>query len=104
MTIKAAWAIVSVLFVACIGHGPSDDPTPARHSAHVRPGITVLLEDSMALVRGKRIALLTNQTGVNEHGVSDIDLLAHSDARLVRLFSPEHGIRGREDRMFLSNG
>jgi uncharacterized protein YbbC (DUF1343 family) len=58
----------------------------------------------MALVRGKRIALITNQTGVNEHGVSDIDLLAHADVHLVRLFSPEHGIRGREDRMFVANG
>jgi uncharacterized protein YbbC (DUF1343 family) len=58
----------------------------------------------MALVRGKRIALITNQTGVNEHGVSDIDLLARADVHLIRLFSPEHGIRGREDRMFVASG
>ena len=63
----------------------------------------MLLQDSMALVRGKRIALITNQTGVNEHGVSDIDLLAHADLHLVRIFSPEHGLRGREDRPFVGN-
>ena len=63
----------------------------------------MLLQDSMALVRGKRIALITNQTGVNEHGVSDIDLLARADLHLVRIFSPEHGLRGREDRMFVGN-
>ena len=88
---------------ACIGHGPGEDPPPARHGAHVRPGITVLLQDSMALVRGKRIALITNQTGVDEHGVSDIDLLARADLHLVRIFSPEHGLRGREDRLFVTN-
>ncbi len=70
----------------------------------VRPGITVLLDDSLDLIAGRRIALITNQTGVDASGVSDVDLLVH-DARakranvaLVRLFSPEHGIRGTADR------
>ena len=35
----------------------------------------VLFTDSLSLIRGKRIALLTNQTGVDAAGVSDIDLL-----------------------------
>lgn len=103
MTTKACVAILASALAACIGHGPGEDPPPARHGAHVRPGITVLLQDSMALVRGKRIALITNQTGVDEHGKSDIDLLAHADLHLLRIFSPEHGLRGREDRMFVSN-
>lgn len=68
----------------------------------VRPGISVLLEDSLALIRGKRIGLVTNQTGIDEHGVSDVDLLRNARAtgagvRLIKLFSPEHGIRGTED-------
>ena len=70
----------------------------------VRPGITVLLDDSIHLIRGKRIGLLTNHTGIDERGRSDIDLL-RADPRataaqvsLVTLFSPEHGIRGTEDR------
>jgi uncharacterized protein YbbC (DUF1343 family) len=103
MTTKAARAILAIVVTACIGHGPGEDPPPEVHGSRVRPGITVLLQDSMALVRGKRIALLTNQTGVNEHGVSDIDLLVRSDLHLVRIFSPEHGLRGREDRLFVSN-
>jgi uncharacterized protein YbbC (DUF1343 family) len=104
MTTKWGWAIIVGVLAGCIGHGPGDDPAPSRHSARVRPGITVLLEDSLALVRGKRIALVTNQTGVDAHGVSDVDLLSHAPVRLVRLFSPEHGIRGREDRMFVNSG
>jgi uncharacterized protein YbbC (DUF1343 family) len=64
-----------------------------------------LLEDSLGLVQGKRIALLTNQTGIDEHGVSDIDRLAHAPGvRLVALCSPEHGIRGTVDRQFVENG
>lgn len=69
----------------------------------VRPGITVLLEDSIGLIRGKRIALVTNQTGVDATGTSDADLLARdprvrgAGVALVRLFSPEHGIRGTAD-------
>jgi uncharacterized protein YbbC (DUF1343 family) len=77
--------------------------------AIVRPGITVLLDDSLALVRGKRIALLTNQTGVDAAGVSDIELLrgpraAGAGVTLVKLFSPEHGIRGTEDREGVESG
>jgi uncharacterized protein YbbC (DUF1343 family) len=69
------------------------------------PGITVLLEDSLGLVQGKRIALLTNQAGIDEHGVSDIDRLAHAaGVHLVALCSPEHGIRGTVDRQNVASG
>jgi len=84
-------------------------PTPGPSTATVRPGITVLLEDSIALIRGKRIALLTNQTGIDAAGRSDIELLRDARAKasgvtLVRLFSPEHGIRGTEDREHIASG
>lgn len=82
---------------------PGDTTAAARGRTAVRPGITVLLEDSLSLVAGKRIALLTNQTGVDAAGVSDVELLRDARSRaanvtLVRLFSPEHGIRGTDDR------
>ena len=75
----------------------------------VRPGISVLLTDSIHLVRGRRVGLITNQTGVDERGVSDIDRMRGAEARaagvrLVKLFSPEHGIRGTEDREDLASG
>lgn len=84
------------------------DPTDELAAERVRPGISVLVNDSMQLVAGKRIGLLTNQTGINERGVSDIDLLRGDKARksgvnLVMLFSPEHGIRGTEDKEDLAN-
>ncbi|MEP7085943.1 MAG: DUF1343 domain-containing protein [Gemmatimonadota bacterium] len=104
-TRKGALATLAVAF-ACMGS------SHARQGAgHAKPGITVLLTDSAALIDGKRLGLLTNQTGVDEKGVSDIDLLVRrgttkgvSGPHLVALFSPEHGIRGTEDRTNLSNG
>ena len=61
----------------------------------VRPGIEVLLEDSLHLVAGRRVGLITNQTGVDSSGRSSIDrLFEHPDVELVALFTPEHGIRG----------
>lgn len=64
----------------------------------VRPGIEVLLSDSVRLVRGKRLGLLTNQTGVDATGRRDVDRLLEVGLRPVALFSPEHGFRGAEDR------
>jgi len=75
---------------------PSGNVTAVRQSADsVLPGIDVLLRDSLHLVRGKRLGLITNPSGVDARGVSTIDRLARlPDARLVALFAPEHGIRG----------
>jgi uncharacterized protein YbbC (DUF1343 family) len=60
----------------------------------VRPGIEVLLSDSIHLVRDRRIGLVTNQSGVDAEGVSDVVRLRAAGVRLVALFSPEHGFRG----------
>jgi uncharacterized protein YbbC (DUF1343 family) len=61
----------------------------------VRPGLEVLLADSIHLVRGRRVGLVTNHTGIDGRGVHGIDLLMdHPEVSLVALFSPEHGIRG----------
>ena len=71
----------------------------APATAQVRPGIEVLLSDSIGLVAGKRVALLTNQTGVDRLGQRDIDLLRGTPGvRLLVILSPEHGLRGTEDR------
>ena len=62
----------------------------------VRLGIEVLLSDSIHLVRGKRVGLITNHTGVTPDGRSTIDLLHRAPGvRLTALFAPEHGIRGQ---------
>ena len=57
----------------------------------------MLLADSMGLVRGRRVGLVTNQTGVDADGISDVVRLRTAGVRLVALFSPEHGFRGAAD-------
>lgn len=74
-----------------MSRGQADDHT------RVRPGIAVLLEDSAHLVRKRRIGLVTNQSGVDAQGVSDVVRLRSADVDLVALFSPEHGFRGVAD-------
>jgi uncharacterized protein YbbC (DUF1343 family) len=102
-------AVLLPICGGCVVISKQIDPTSELAEAKVRPGITILLGDSIQLIRGKRIGLLTNQTGINEKGVSDIDLLRDKKARdaavsLVQLFSPEHGLRGTEDRQNIASG
>jgi uncharacterized protein YbbC (DUF1343 family) len=61
----------------------------------VRPGLEVLLSDSLHLVAGRRVGLITNHTGIDAQRVHGIDRLHdHPEVDLVALFAPEHGIRG----------
>ncbi len=61
----------------------------------VKTGIEVLIEQNFAPLKGKRIGLITNPTGVDSRVRSTIDILheAH-DVNLVALYAPEHGVRG----------
>lgn len=98
---------VSVLGLAGLAIACASAPRDGRVSDKVRPGISVLLEDRIGLITGRRLGLITNQTGVNEKGDSDIDLLATGSraqkarVKVVALFSPEHGLRGTEDHAFV---
>jgi len=75
---------------------------PARVVGQVRPGIDTLEEKSFEAIKGLKVALLTNHTGLTRDGRSTIDVLLSEKARaagvtLSKLFSPEHGIRGALD-------
>lgn len=65
------------------------------HPANFRLGNEVLLENYLHLLEGKRVGLVTNQSGVNTRGESTIDVFErHERINLVALFGPEHGIEG----------
>ena len=67
-------------------------------SAQTLTGIDMLEAQKFAPLTGKRVGLITNQTGIDRKGHSTIDLLAQAPGvKLVALFSPEHGIRGTLD-------
>lgn len=64
-------------------------------AAQVRPGIEVLARRGFDPLNGKRVALITNPTGVDSQLRSTIDII-HSapDVKLAALLAPEHGVRG----------
>lgn len=69
----------------------------AAAAPRLRLGIDHLADTNFAILKGKRVGLLTHPAGVNRAGVSTIDVLrASPKVRLVALFGPEHGIYGDE--------
>ena len=53
----------------------------------------------LKLLKGKRIALLSNQTGVvgAKHDKHTLDLMLEKGLNVTTIFSPEHGFRGKAD-------
>jgi uncharacterized protein YbbC (DUF1343 family) len=90
-----------VLSVFISGHPSFRIPVS---SPQTLTGIDVLEAQGFAPLAGKRVGLITNQTGIDRNRRSTIDLLAHAPGvKLVALFSPEHGIRGTLDERVSSS-
>jgi uncharacterized protein YbbC (DUF1343 family)/CubicO group peptidase (beta-lactamase class C family) len=110
--VKPLRARVGTLAAEAVGYtklvpAPEPPPEPAAPTAKtaagdpatVLNGIDVLERDGFALLKGKKVGLVTNQTGINRQRRSTIDLLADApEVDLNVLFSPEHGIRGVLDQ------
>jgi len=63
--------------------------------AQVKTGIEILKENNFAEIKGKKVGLITNPTGVDKDLNSTIDILFQApNVKLVALFAPEHGVRG----------
>src|ERR1051325_6775692 len=83
------------LAAVLLAAAPACVPASGGGPAPVRPGVEVFVEHPPPVVRGKRLGLITNQSGIDRQRRSTIDLLRASTAlTLVALYSPEHGIRG----------
>src|SRR5438270_4952025 len=86
------------LFVAIFAPVALHARLPQKHSGHaarVQTGLDVLEAEKFTPLRGKHIGLITNHTGLDAQGRSNIDLLSHAlGLQLVALFSPEHGLAG----------
>jgi uncharacterized protein YbbC (DUF1343 family) len=94
-------ALAAAIFLAACASGRTAPPAAGSTEAAptgpgvVVPGIEVLLRDSLHLLQGKRVGLITNPSGRDRAGHSSIDLLYHAPGvRLTALFGPEHGLRG----------
>jgi len=94
LTSRARVAAATSLAAALSTFAPSA-PVAAQGKGNVIPGVEVLLSDSLHLLRGKRVGLLTNHSGRDRKGTSTIDLLHKAPGvKLTALYGPEHGIRG----------
>jgi len=94
------WRPICVLLAALAAVSTLSAPLVAQsgRAGSTLTGIDVLEQQGFAPLRGKRIGLITNQTGVTRDGRSTIDVLARAPGvMLAALFSPEHGIRGDQD-------
>jgi uncharacterized protein YbbC (DUF1343 family) len=57
-------------------------------------GVENIAPATISALRGKRIGLITNQTGKDQQGRSTAHLLLTHGLNVVTLFSPEHGFTG----------
>ena len=74
-------------------------PNVFAQDGRVLSGIDILEAGQFAPLVGMKVGLITNHTGLDRNWFPTIDLLYHAKGvHLVALFSPEHGIRGTEDR------
>ena len=68
---------------------------PILAFSQVKLGVEVLREGGFECLRGKRVGLVTNPTGVDSNLKSTVDILFEAeDVNLVALYGPEHGVRG----------
>lgn len=88
---------VATAVAAQLGYEP---PLPDQA---VRTGLDVMAEQKFLPLKGKRVGLITNQTGIDRNGSRNIDLMLAAGVKVTALFSPEHGIEGVEDKENVGN-
>ncbi|HEY5776136.1 MAG TPA: DUF1343 domain-containing protein [Xanthomonadales bacterium] len=94
----SAVLLLSTLNVAVCAGVPADASSEEAAAITVLTGIDVLERDGFRQLADRRIGLITNQTGINRQGVSDIQLLhAATNVDLLKIFNPEHGLFGKLD-------
>jgi uncharacterized protein YbbC (DUF1343 family) len=95
------------IFLAIFSLGPTRTHAKSKHSGHaarVQSGLDVLEAQKFAPLRGKHIGIITNHTGRDSQERSTVDVLSHATGvQLVALFSPEHGLAGRNDEKIASS-
>lgn len=85
---KRFFLAILVVFLAVPASYAWDAPS-------VRVGIEVLVSRNFEGLRGRRVGLVTNPSGVDSHLKSTIDILFEApEVNLVALYGPEHGVRG----------
>jgi uncharacterized protein YbbC (DUF1343 family) len=72
-------------------------------NADTQTGLDVLESDGFRELKGKRIGLITNQTGLDRAGNRNLDVMVKAGVRVTAVFSPEHGLSGTQDQENVSD-
>ncbi len=101
-TIAAAAFGVTEQKVALTGYNETLTGAGARRmvlrNGRTLTGLDVLAEEKFAPFAGKKIGLITNQSGLSAGGRRNIELMREAGVSIAAIFSPEHGFLGAEDR------
>lgn len=98
-TIAAAALGVEAPGVSVVGYNETGGSRRMIAPNHeVQTGLDVLEAEKFALLQGRRVGLITNQTGIDRAGKRNVDAMIAAGVKVTALFSPEHGIAGKEDR------
>ncbi|MFE6665444.1 exo-beta-N-acetylmuramidase NamZ domain-containing protein [Streptomyces sp. NPDC057697] len=92
----AAGGAVGALAATAAGAGTATAaPAPRKGHGRVRTGFDRLAADGYALLRGEKVGIVTNPTGITSDVRHIVDVM-HPDKRvdLIAVFGPEHGFRG----------
>lgn len=110
--VKMFLATITVSAILCSCASVADNES--RHSSglntagqtpgSVLTGIDVLEKSAFTQLAGRNVGLITNQTGINYAGISNIQLLHEAEnVNLIALFNPEHGLFGKLDVETIEN-
>ncbi len=70
-----------------------------KYEYQVRTGLNVLITEKLEIIKGKKVGLVTNHTGVDRSGKPNFEILMKlSDVDLKAIFAPEHGFYGNVSR------
>ena len=101
-TIVAANVAVKTAAVNESGYSEALETSGARRmiapNHRTLTGLDVLEEEKFASLKGQRVGLITNQTGLDRNGKRNVDVMLAAKVNVVALFAPEHGISGKEDQ------
>jgi uncharacterized protein YbbC (DUF1343 family) len=90
---------VATIAAASVGY----EPLASAHAGNTETGLDVLEASHFGVLQGKKVGLITNQSGVDRLGRRNVDLMKQAGVNVVALFSPEHGFGGTEDRENVAN-
>jgi uncharacterized protein YbbC (DUF1343 family) len=94
MTFRLIISFLLIVFNAWQIFSPADK---TDNTSGFKLGNEILLETKLDELKDKNIALVTNQTGILSDGTHILDALLAGGINVVKIFSPEHGIRGDEN-------